>query len=63
MTDAAPNGSNSVAILSRQQLGVGAEMQVKVILFDSIGRRIKEGGAKVRGKLSGNEGNGLLACY
>ena len=47
--------SNSTAVLPRQQLGIGAEMRVKIITRDSSGKELDNGGSAVRAVLSCNE--------
>ena len=47
--------SKCTAALPRQQLGIGAEMRVKIITRDSSGKELDNGGSAVRAVLSCNE--------
>ena len=47
--------SRCTAALPRQQLGIGAEMRVKIITRDSNGKELDNGGSAVRAVLSCNE--------
>ena len=55
------SASNSTAMVPRQRLGIGAKMKVRVVTRDGKGKELKDGGARVRVRLSSNEEIGSLA--
>ena len=61
VADPSPSSSNTTAIVPRQNLGIRAEMKVKVTTRDSSGKEMNKGGSVVRGILTCS-GQGRVEC-